>query len=217
MKITKLEQQKRNTSRFNLYIDDRFLAGISANTLAKFNLYKGKEVEEDLLSDILYQELKQRFLDRSVSYITRAPKTVFQLRKYLRELKYKKKGKWFDEKLETDFEKIFDEVVERLIEMKLLDDKNFAEMFIESRIKNKPRGKFVLVSELISKGVDKEIAKEVCNELIEDEYDILKRTFYKKYKSYSLALNDQKKIAYLQRKGFSYDLIKKFAQDESEE
>jgi regulatory protein len=216
VKITKLEQQKKNISRFNLYIDDQFLAGISSNTLTKFNLYKDKSIDQKTLDNILYQEIKQRFLDRSVGYLARAPKTIFQLRKYLRDLQYKKKGKWFDENLDIDFEKIFDELIDRLEEMKLLDDRNYAEMFVTSRIRNKPRGKYVLISELISKGVDKEIAKEVCDELIEDEYDILKKTFYKKYKSYNLDLRDSKKIAYLQRKGFSYDLIKSFSQNESE-
>jgi regulatory protein len=214
--ITKLEQQKKNISRFNLYVDDQFLAGISSNTLTKFNLYEDKEINKRVLDDIVYQELKNRFLGRAISYLTRAPKTTFQLRRYLKDLKYKKKGKWFDEKSNIDFEKIFDAIVERLEEMQLLDDENFAVMFVESRIKNKPRGKFVLVSELISKGVDKEIAKRVCDELIEDEYDILKRTYYKKYKNYNLDLSETKKLAYLQRKGFSYGLIKKFAQDESE-
>jgi regulatory protein len=214
--ITKLEQQKKNESRFNLYVDDQFLAGISSNTLTEFNLYKGKEIEKKILYDIVYQELKHRFLDRAISYLARAPKTTFQLRRYLRDLKYKKTGKWFDENSNIDFEKIFDEIVARLEEMQLLDDENFAVMFVESRIKNKPRGKFVLVSELISKGVNKEVAKRVCDELIEDEYDILKRTYYKKYKNYNLDLSETKKLAYLQRKGFSYGLIKKFAQDESE-
>lgn len=216
MTITKLEQQKKNVSRLNLYIDDQFVAGISSNTLAKFNLYKGKELEEAVLDDILYQELKQRFLERAVGYLTRAPKTTFQIRRYLGDLQYKKKGKWFDEDANINFEKIFNEIVEYLEEIDLLDDRNYATLFVESRIKNKPRGKFVLVSELMGKGVDKEIAIQVCDELIEDEYDILKKTFYKHYKSENLDLSDRKKIAYLQRKGFSYDLIKKFANSESE-
>ena len=46
MVITDVQQQKRNTSRFNLYIDSKFYAGISTNTLAKFNLYKEKEIED---------------------------------------------------------------------------------------------------------------------------------------------------------------------------
>jgi regulatory protein len=215
--ITKLEQQKKSTSRLNLYIDNQFLAGISSNTLTKFNLYKGKEITQKELNEILHQELKQRFLDRAVSYLIRAPKTESHLRRYLNELKYKKKGQWYDEDIEINFEQIFNEIIDYLKDIKLLDDEKFAQLFVESRIKNKPRGKFVLVSELISKGVDKEIARKVCDELIEDEYDILKRTFYKKYKSYNLDLSDSKKISYLQRKGFSYDLIKKFAESESEE
>jgi regulatory protein len=215
--ITKLEQQKKNISRLNLYIDDQFCAGISSNTLTRFNLYKDKEITQKKLHEILNQELKQRFLDRAVNYLTRAPKTKFRLRRYLNELKYKKKGQWYDEDLNVNFEQIFDDIIKHLEDMKLLDDEKFAQMFVESRIKNKPRGKFVLVSELISKGVDKEIAKRVCDELIEDEYDILKRTFYKKYKSYNLNLSDTKKMLYLQRKGFSYGLIKKFAQNEPKE
>jgi regulatory protein len=212
--ITKLEQQKKDISRFNLYIDNQFLAGISSNTLAKFNLYKEKEINEKTLKELLDQELKQRFLDRTVNYLARAPKTKFQVTRYLKDLQYKKRGQWFDEDVDIDFDRIFNEIVEQLEEIKLLDDGNYATLFVESRIKNRPRGKFVLISELISKGVDKEIAQKVCDELIEDEYDILKKTYYKRYNNEELDLSDRKKIAYLQRKGFSYDLIKQFANSE---
>jgi regulatory protein len=215
--ITDVQQQKRNTSRFNLYIDNKFYAGISANTLAKFSLYKDKEIDEKELQKVLYQDLKQRFTDRAINNIARSPKTEFQIRKYLNELSYKKKGDWFDKEIDIDFEEMFKNIISNLKELELLDDRNYAQLFIESRIKNKPRGKYILVSELISKGVDKNIAKEVCDELIEDEYDLLKRTYYKKYKTYNLDLGDTKRIQYLQRKGFSYDLIKNFSKDESAE
>lgn len=217
MVITNVEQQKKNTSRFNLFIDNKFYAGISANTLAKFNLYKDKEIDDETLKNILYQDLKQRFTDRVINNIVRSPKTEFQVRRYLNELKYKKTDVWFDQNVEINFEEMFNEVVLELKELKLLDDRNYARLFIESRIKNKPRGKYVLISELMRKGVDKNIAMEVCDELIEDEYEILKMTYYKKYKTYRLDLTDTKKIQYLQRKGFSYDLIKEFSQNESEE
>lgn len=217
MIITNVEQQKRNVSRFNLYIDNKFYAGISANTLAKFNLYKDKEIDDDELQKVLYQDLKQRFMDRAINNIARSPKTEFQIKRYLNELQYKKRGVWFDKEIDIDFENIVNEIIVKLKELELLDDRNYAKLFIESRIRNKPRGKYVLISELVSKGVDKNIAKEVSDELIEDEYNILRRTYYKKYKTYDLDLTDTKKIQYLQRKGFSYDLIKEFAKDESEE
>lgn len=215
MEITKLEQQKNNTSRFNLYIDSNYIAGVSSNTITKFNLYKGKVLEDEIVNEILYQEIRQRFLDKAINYLIRAPKTKFQLKRYLKDLQYKKKGKWFDDNLDLNFEKIFDEIVLKLEEMNLLDDRNFARMFVESRIRNKPRGKYVLVSELIAKGVDKEIASDICDELIDNEYDILKKTYEKKYKDQRFDIGDRKKITYLQRKGFSYDLIKKYIENES--
>ena len=217
MVITDVQQQKRNSSRFNLYIDNKFCAGISANTLAKFNLYKDKEIVEEDLQKVLYEDLKQRFTDRAINNIARSPKTEFQIRRYLNELSYKKKGDWFDKEIDFDFEEMFKNIISNLKELELLDDRNYAQLFVESRIKNKPRGKYILVSELIRKGVDKNIAKEVCDELIEDEYDLLKRTYYKKYKTYNLDISDTKKIQYLQRKGFSYDLIKEFSKNESTE
>ena len=75
MVITDVQQQKRNSSRFNLYIDNKFCAGISANTLAKFNLYKDKEIVEEDLQKVLYEDLKQRFTDRAINNIARSPKT----------------------------------------------------------------------------------------------------------------------------------------------
>ena len=173
MIITDIQQQKKNTSRFNLYIDSKFYAGISANTLAKFNLYKDKETDESTLQSILYQDLKQRFLDRVINNIVKSPKTEFQVRRYLNEVNYKKKGVWFDKEIELNFEEMVNEIIVKLKDLELLDDRNYARLFIESRIRNKPRGKYILISELVSKGVDKNIAKEVCDELIEDEYDIL--------------------------------------------
>ena len=151
MIITDVQQQKRNTSRFNLYIDNKFYAGISANTLAKFNLYKEKEIDEEELQKILYQDLKQRFTDRVINNIARSPKTEFQIRRYLNELSFKKKGDWFDKEINIDSDNMFNEIVETLKELELLNDRTYAQLFVESRIKNKPRGKYVLISELISK------------------------------------------------------------------
>jgi regulatory protein len=215
--ITKLEQQKKNSSRYNLYIDNEFFAGISSKTLTKYNLYKEKKIGKQTLDEILINELKQRFQQRAENYLTRAIKTEFQVRRYLNDLKYKKKGKWFDESVDVNFDNIFDQIVERLKELQYINDQKFAELFVESRIRNKPRGKYVLVSELLKKGIDKEVAQKVCDELIEDEYEILKNTYYKRYKEERLEYDDRKKIQYLQRKGFSYDLIKQFIENESGE
>jgi regulatory protein len=217
MKITKLSSQKRDPNRVNMYIDEEFFCGVSLDGVAKFNLYQGKELDEEILEEILFEELKSRFSQRAMNYISRAIKTEFQLRTYLRNLAYKKKGKWFVDISKEQIELIVNETISKLKEYGYIDDSEFAEQFVLSRIKNKPRGKSILVSELMSKGVNRDLAKEKVEELVEDEYDILKRTYIKKYGNEKLKNEDQKKINFLKRKGFSWDLINEFIIDESTE
>ncbi|HPQ79895.1 MAG TPA: RecX family transcriptional regulator, partial [Candidatus Dojkabacteria bacterium] len=81
---------------------------------------------------------------------------------------------------------------------------------------NKPRGKYIIVSELISKGINKDLAEQTVDELIKDEYDILKRVFQKKYGESKLLKEDRKKIDFLLRKGFDWDLIERLIKNESE-
>lgn len=214
MKVTKLVSQKRDPDRVNMYIDEEFFCGISLDGIAKFNIYLGKELEESDLEEILFEELKNRFFQRATNYISRAIKTEVQLKRYLRELSFKKKGKWFTDVSKESLEEIINDTAERLKEYNYLNDEVFAEEFLQSRIKNRPRGKAVLLSELISKGVNAELAKEKVEELVEDEYVMLKRIYEKKYGNENMSIQDSKKIDFLRRKGFSWDLINEFLNNE---
>jgi regulatory protein len=214
MKVTKLVSQKRDPDRVNMYIDEEFYCGISLDGIAKFNIYLGKELEESDLEEILFEELKNRFFQRAINYISRAIKTEVQLKRYLKELSFKKKGKWFTDISKESLEEIINDTAERLKEYNYLNDEVFAEEFLQSRMKNRPRGKSVLLSELISKGVNAELAKEKVEELVEDEYAILKRIYEKKYGDENMSIQDSKKIDFLRRKGFSWDLINEFLNNE---
>lgn len=214
MKVTKLVSQKRDPDRVNMYIDEEFYCGISLDGIAKFNIYLGKELEESDLEEILFEELKNRFFQRAIDYISRAIKTEVQLKRYLRELSFKKKGKWFTDVSKESLEEIINDTAERLKEYNYLNDEVFAEEFLQSRMKNRPRGKSVLLSELISKGVNAELAKEKVEELVEDEYVMLKRIYEKKYGNENMSIQDSKKIDFLRRKGFSWDLINEFLNNE---
>lgn len=216
MKVTQLSSQKKNPSRVNLYIDEEFFCGLSLDSVAKFGIYQGREIGEEELDEILMEDVKSRFSQRAMSYISRAIKTEYQMRRYLKTLSIKKKGIWFKDIRDEQLEEIFDEIITKLKGYGYLDDEEFAFQFISSRIKNKPRGKKVLVSELMSKGVNEDLARKKVDELVEDEYDVLRRVYEKKYKGDKITIRDNKKIDFLKRKGFNWDLIKQLIEDESE-
>lgn len=51
-KITKIEVQKKNKERFNLFLDEQFEMGIDIDTLVKFNLKKGQQLEAADMAEI---------------------------------------------------------------------------------------------------------------------------------------------------------------------
>lgn len=216
MRVTKIEYQKKDPNRVNIYIDEKFFCGISLDTLASENLYEGLDINNVVLERILEKDLKSRFITRVVEYLSHSPKTEFQIKRYLKELKFKKKDIWFKEDISIDWDIFFNEILSKLKEYKYIDDESFARSFVLSRLRNRPRGKSVLISELISKGVSKDIAEGVCNEEIEDELTTLRKAFEKRYREKSFDINDQKMVGYLLRKGFNWDLIEQFNKDESE-
>lgn len=215
MKITLLESQKKDPSRLNIYVDEIFFCGVSLDTVAKYGLYASKEVTDEILQEIIISELQKRFFDRAVSFLLRAPKSKYQISRYLNDLSFKKKGKWFKELQKEDLENIISKVLLKLEEYKYIDDEQFARIFVSSRIKNKPKGKDILTLELQSKGIKKDLAIQIVNELVEDEYSLLVNTFKKKFKEESITFNDRKKIDFLRRKGFNWDLIEKYINNES--
>ena len=216
MVITKIEYQKKDPERVNIYIDGEFFCGISLNVLAKENLYEGLTVDEQTLDRILKEDLESRFMNRAVEYLSHTIKTEFQVRQYLKNLKFKKKDVWFNENIQLDWDSLFEQIINNLKKYKYIDDEEFAHAFVQSRLNVKPRGKSVLISELLSKGVSKEIAQKVCDEEITDELEVLENSFRKKFKDEKFNIQNPKMVGYLLRKGFSWDLIEQFERNESE-
>ena len=170
---------------------------------------------QEVLNRIVQRDLRSRFLTRVTEYLSHSPKTEFQVYRYLKNLKFKKKNVWFKEEISLDWDTLFDEIVGKLKEYKYIDDESFARSFVSSRLRNKPRGKSVLISELISKGVSKDTAQMVCDEDIPDELEVLRNTFEKKYRGKEFDINDSKMVGFLQRKGFNCDLIQQFSQNDT--
>ncbi len=102
---------------------------------------------------------------------------------------------------------IIDKTVQRLLKEHLLDDKIFADMFVENREKFRPRSKFALSFELKQKGIDEHIIDEAVKDI-----DELKSAWSAVKPKLSLWQNFdstkfRKKIFnYLKNRGFSYDI-----------
>lgn len=192
MKITKLEVQKKNKNRVNLYLNEEFYCGLALEAVVKYNLKVGQEIEEQKLEFLQTDSEKEIAQNKAISYISKYQKTEKELKDYLI-----KKG--FDEEIVL-------EVIKKLKEYSFVDDDIYAKNFIKS--KSKRSGKRKLSFELKKRGIDENLINENIKEYADDSETILplcEKYLKNKPRDYK---TKQKAYRFLSSRGFvSEDII----------
>lgn len=189
--ITKLEVQKNDETRANLYLDDKFFAGISIEIIMKNQIKKGMEISAEKLEELILQDEKSKALTKAVKYISGNLKTIKQIRDYLRKKEYNK--------ITIDY------VIEKMQEYGYLDDEAYAKAYILTN--SKKYGKLKLVSELRNKGV----SEKIIDTLFEEDIEMLDSIEAVAEKYLKNKVVDEKTLQRLSRflysRGYEFDKI----------
>jgi len=196
MQITALEPQVNNPERINLYVDGRILLGVNAEIVLKMGLQVEQELLPEQLEQLRSEEAEQQAVDRALNYLSFRPRSREEVRRYLR-------------RKETPPE-IIEAALARLDRLDFVNDRAFAEFWIETRGQFNPRGAHALKNELRMKGVE----REVVDELVDDEQDEERALRAGRKKAMSLVNVPNMDYArfrnrlgpFLQRRGFGYDV-----------
>lgn len=105
-----------------------------------------------------------------------------------------------------------DLIAERLVERGYVNDRKFAEFWVENRFVKKGVSRRRLEQELMKKGIDKSIVVEVLSGSERSDEAEIRKMIVKKRGKY----DDEKLVAYLCRQGFSYDLVKRLLEETSD-
>ncbi len=198
-KITKIEYQKKNKERFNIYIDDEYGFAVDISILIKYSLKKGMELDDALIDEILLSEEEISVYNYGISVLSRYFKSEYELR-----LKMKNKG--FKPQL-------IDNAISILKEHKYLDDERYCEMFINDKINISKHGVRKIKEALYYKGIDKEIIEEKIK-CISAESEEERALLLGEKKLLNIKENDNRKKMsklsnYLLGKGFEYETVNK--------
>lgn len=199
--ITKIEPQKRNKNRFNLFDADGFFTSLSMDSLLKYHVKEGMALSDDLLAEMKKEDTVKYAKEISVAYIAYTPRTEHQVREHLK-------------KKDIDVGSI-EETIQALYHYAFLDDAAYVRSFVSSyshklgeqamRMKLKERGvsKSVIDANLsVDEDSQKQVAKALADKL------------FARYEGQEPYKAKQKVYAALTRKGFSYDVIKSVLQTE---
>jgi len=144
MRVTAIERPPRKR-RYDVRIDDARVVPLSREVLAAANLSVGQEVDDSLVVELEAAEARHTAMTAA-----------------LRLLSYRQRSEremWDALRSRGIPEAIAGETLDRLRQLRLLDDQAFAEAWTESRQRNRPRGKRMLLAELAQKGIERELAQ----------------------------------------------------------
>lgn len=192
-RVTALEPQAKHPNRFNLYLDDRFVLGLSAFVARRLTV--GQELQPEQLQALLHAEQVEHARELAIRRLEVRARSEAEIRRHL-------SGKQVAPE-------IIDEVIARLKDAKLLSDRDFAKTWVENREGFKPRSARALKYELRQKGVPSEEIARAVGKL--DEKASAYRAARPKAERWQQldALEFKNKLSgFLARRGFNYQVTR---------
>lgn len=153
MKITALEPQARHPNRYNLSLDGRFAFGLDARLVLQHGLAVGGELSEDDVARLRGQDEEGRLFDAAVRFLGPRPRSRAEVRTRLLRPRPNQPPPPLD---------VVNRVLDRLAELELLDDRQFAAFWVENRERFSPRSSRALGAELRQRGVSRETVEEIA-------------------------------------------------------
>lgn len=196
-----MKQGVRNPDRVNVYVDGKYAFSLDISQVVDLGVKKGLEISPEQLEEFKKASEFGKLYQRSLEWVLTRPRSEKETRDYL----YKKV---YEKKLDK---KYIDQIIEKLKSKKYLDDRQFAEYYVENRFVKKGISKKRLMMELMKKGVKKEIIEEVLTNSERDDAEEVRKMIAKKRARY----DDEKLVQYLCRQGFAYDLAKELVVESS--
>ncbi|HCW52970.1 MAG TPA: recombination regulator RecX [Clostridium sp.] len=196
--ITKIEVQKRNKDRVNIYLDNEYAFSISMELVYKEGLKSKMEIDVDRLRDIADKEGYLKCKNTALRIVERSFKTEKEMRDKLKEKEYK------DDQIEK--------TIEFLKEYKFINDEAYVNAYVNDKLSS--RGRQKIKYDLIRKGIERNLIEEKLSDIdSDDEKNTALNLAKKKYNSIKKSESDLYKIngklyRFLMSKGYNYELIK---------
>lgn len=201
--ITKIEIQKKNKERVNIYLDEEYAFSISAELVYKENLKVKDVVDIEKLKSVADKESYLRCKNSALKIIERSYKTEKEVIEKLQMKGYEQNH--------------IEASIEFLKEYKFLNDDYYAEAFIKDKLDSK--GSQRIKQDLIKKGIPRDKIEEKLEGIDKiAEKNTARVLANKKLRIIQKSENDTYKISgklyrFLISKGYTYDVVKEVVKD----
>ncbi len=191
--ITLITVQKKNRNRFNLFINEQY--AFSLNRQQAEDLHKGDHLSENEIADLKQADEEDFAYSRALYYLKFRPRSRMEIKRYLTEKKFPLSA--------------ITTALSRLENNGYINDQEFARLWIENRLRFRPKGIYALTGELREKGIDEHIIKSALK-----DFDELKSAWaavaprINRLQKLEKSEFQKKLYSFLSRRGFGYSICK---------
>ena len=193
MKITNIKQQGKRAGRYSVFVDGEYSFSLSESALLESKINSGHELTAQQVSDFKQLSADDKIYNQTLRYIALRPRTKWEIEVYL--------------KRKDASPTLLESTLNKLSNVGLLDDKKYAQSFVNDRRLLRPSSRRKIVNDLRKKHIPSGIIEEVVGSESEDEQSALKSIIERK-RQQTKYQDDLKLMQYLARQGFNYGDIK---------
>ena len=196
MLVTAITQQKKDQTKYNVFIDGEYTFALPMQDILYFKLKEGKEVPEETVEYIQNSLIYIKAQDTALHYIGYKMRTVKEICMKLSEKEFS--------------EEVIEKVIAFLEKYGYANDREYCRKYIREKLRMKPKSGYALKIELRQRGISARIIDEVMAETEMDEAGDAFRWLKRKSRGQWPPENEKKKkqlYDFLLRKGYSYDII----------
>jgi regulatory protein len=201
MRITGIEEQKKNNKRCSIYIDGEYYCSVDKEILEELNFHVGMDLNPDEFNQKM-ETIDYKSALRSALYmLMRSSKTENELRKRLKEKQHS--------------EKAINSVLEYLKEIGYVNDESYAESYIKNAKETAGTSKRSLYYKLTGKGVDSEVIQQKLEEAEIDDFASAMKAAEKKAEGLKgdKRQKSAKLLNFLYRKGYGMEVCRKVIEE----
>lgn len=149
--ITKIQPQRRNPDRRNIYLDGTFAFGLNLNVVARFRLVEGLRLSDEQVRSIEQGEVRQECFDSAMRFIQQRLHSREQLRQKLARKEFTPG--------------VIEGVLDDLQRMEYVNDERFAAVKAQYACQQKRLGRRRAMMELRKAGIDQSLAERALAEV----------------------------------------------------
>lgn len=193
MKVTRLEQGKKNKRRLNVFVENEFVFACFAEIASEFGIQKGAPITPEIIETAKLADDRQSAREYAFRYAARGLKSEKQFRDKMLERKFLPES--------------IDGAIEALKQYGYINDEEYARMYAEELFGK--YGTWVVKRKLKERGISDRITSLVTEDV--DTHDTLVHFLQgamRKYAADEPARRRERVTRYLASRGFDFDDIK---------